>query len=379
MVFFSACAGMTFFGISLITLGAVLPSLSAKFALDNLGVSTVVTFLPFGVLLGSLVFGPFVDRFGYKFLLILSSLVTASGLVWIGTSESLAAIRIAVFLTGFGGGILNGETNTIVSDISGDDRNSNLSFLAIFFGLGALGIPVLLGALSKHFSFETILPAAGALMALITVAFFFISFPSPKQAQGFPFREGFRLLGKPLLLLLSFVLFFESGMEGLTNNWTTTFLEKSRALSPGKALFALTMMVAGMTATRLLLGFVLKKVKSSIVIYAGLISIALGIVLVWSGVSHIAGVIFLGAGFAPVFPVVLGYIGTLYPDLSGTAFSIALFIALLGNTGLNFLMGVISDISGIQIFPVVLLIAVLMMSVLIVISLKNKSLTNKVK
>lgn len=375
-VFAAACAGMFFFGIALISLGSILPSLSSRYGLDGSEASTVVTFLPAGVLLGSVVFGPVVDRFGYKNLLISGSLITIAGIMWIAYGSSLAGVRIAVFLTGLGGGILNGETNTIVSDISGDDRNSNLSFLAIFFGIGALGVPFLMSTLSSRYPFETILKATSFFMLLVVIAFFFVRFPAPKQAQGFPVKEGIRLLRQPILLLLSLALFFQSGMEGLANNWTTTYLE-AESIPREKALFALTCMVLGMTSARLVLGIILKKTNSGIVIFSGLIVIVAGIVVLLTGIfGHTVGMTLLGIGFAPVFPVLLGYIGSLYPDLPGTAFSIALFIALIGNTSLNFAMGFISDAVGIAVFPFMLLLLVCIMAIVIITALrKNSSLT----
>ena len=78
LVFTAACIGMCFFGISMITLGAVLPSLTTKLTLDNLQATALVTFLPLGLLGGSLLFGPIVDRFGHKALLLLSCLLCCS-------------------------------------------------------------------------------------------------------------------------------------------------------------------------------------------------------------------------------------------------------------------------------------------------------------
>jgi fucose permease len=88
--------------------------------------------------------------------------------------------------------------------------------------------------------------------------------------------------------------------------------------------------------------------------------------------------IIIGAGFAAGFPVVLGYIGQLYANLSGTAFSIALVIALTGNTLLNYLFGIISNRYSISSLPVLLLACVTCMLVLLImikqkITVKTKS------
>jgi fucose permease len=373
-VFSAACIGMFFFGISLITLGSVLPALSLKFGLTEMQTSSVVTLLPAGVLAGSLVFGPVVDRFGYRLLLIASSILTAAGLALIGTGESISVVRLAVFVTGFGGGILNGETNTLVSDISGEDRNAKLSFLAIFFCIGALGIPLAMSALSGLYTFTTILPATSVLIGLLTIIFFFIRFPAPKQPQGFPVKEGFKLLRQPALLLLSLVLFFESGLEGLSNNWTTTYLEDLVGMNGKQALLGLSLLVLGMTFGRLFSGFILRKINSVLVLATGLFLILLAnSLIILKFPNELISTAILGLGYAPVFPIVLGYIGTLYKDLSGTAFSIALFIALTGNTLLNFLMGLLADVIGIKTFPFLLIAALLCMVVIMAFALKRIS------
>ncbi|MEP6594339.1 MAG: hypothetical protein ABJA71_00270 [Ginsengibacter sp.] len=90
------------------------------------------------------------------------------------------------------------------------------------------------------------------------------------------------------------------------------------------------------------------------------------------GMAFIA-LIFIGTGFAGGFPVILGYIGQLYADLSGTAFSIALVIALIGNTLINYLFGIIANMYSISSLPVLLLACVICMLVLLLlIKTKNK-------
>ena len=165
LVFTAACIGMCFFGVSMITLGSVLPSLVTKLGLSGLQTTSLVTFLPLGMLIGSLIFGPIVDRFGHKALLVPSCIIVLSGLEGLIFFESIPLLQLSIVGIGLGGGILNGETNALVSDISGEsEKGSRLSFLGMFYGLGALGIPSLLGVLSEHYSFETILQGIGIIM-----------------------------------------------------------------------------------------------------------------------------------------------------------------------------------------------------------------------
>lgn len=225
LVFTAACIGMCFFGISMITLGSVLPSLTTKLGLDNLQATALVTFLPLGLLGGSLLFGPIVDRFGHKALLLLSCLVVLLGLEGIAFFTSIPLLQLSIIGIGLGGGILNGETNALVADISDEaEKGSRLSLLGAFYGIGALGIPVLLSFLSGYYSFEIILQGTGVVMLAGILFCLGVRFPAPKQPQGFPIKEGLGLLKESSLLLLSFILFFQSGIEGVCNNWTTLYL-----------------------------------------------------------------------------------------------------------------------------------------------------------
>ncbi len=224
LTFAAACIALFLFGMTLITLGSILPALTTKFESVGLSKSILVAVLPIGLLLGSLVFGPFVDRYGYKLLLIISVLISAVSLAGLAFTQSLTLLYVCVFFIGFGGGIINGGTSALVADISAENKGANLSLLGVFFGIGALGMPLLLGMLSKHFDYTTILAAVGFFMILPATWFLFITFPTPKHAQGFPLKEGITLLKEPALLLTGFFLFFQSGVEALSNNWTTSFL-----------------------------------------------------------------------------------------------------------------------------------------------------------
>ena len=364
LVFTAACIGMCFFGISMITLGAVLPSLTTKLALDNLQATALVTFLPLGLLGGSLLFGPIVDRFGHKALLLLSCLVVLLGLEGIAFFTSIPLLQVSIIGIGLGGGILNGETNALVADISNEaEKGSRLSLLGAFYGIGALGIPVLLSFLSEYYSFEIILQGTGMV----------IRFPAPKQPQGFPIKEGLGLLKESRLLLLSFILFFQSGIEGVCNNWTTLYLGQTTSIPENRALIALTCMVAGLTVARLLLVVLFKKIKQETVLRTSLITAVVGFTLLTfaPGFARAAiGMVLIGAGLASTFPVILSIIGSRYASLSGTAFSVALVIALIGQTLLNSLTGIISQGYSIVVYPYMMIVSLLIMLLLFKRSLK---------
>ncbi|MEA4867450.1 hypothetical protein SDC9_104513 [bioreactor metagenome] len=338
--------GMIFFGVSFVIMGAVLPSLIEKFGLDTTSASTLAGLLPLGILIGSLIFGPVIDRFGYKILIITASLVTMAGLELLAFCNTAQMARFAIFLIGFGGGTLNGLTNALVSDISDDkSRASNLSILGLFYTVGAIAIPLLFATLSKSTTYVTIVSSAGALVLLPVIFYLLVQFPEAKFKQGIPISKMASLLKEPFLIVLSFVLFFQSGLEGISNNWIPAYLEGISGVERNMAMYGLTAIILGVGTGRVVLGFLLRFVSRYITLLTSMIISASGmIILTYSGNTAliIPGTFMLGLGFASTFPVILGEVGEKYKEMSGTAFSIALVIALTGNTLLNLLVGMVS-------------------------------------
>ena len=350
-IFVAACLGMLMFGMALITLGSVQPSLREKFSLDDAGSGTLFSIMPIGILMGSLVFGPACDKYGYKIVLSLSGLLFCLGIEGIAFAATLPLLKLCIFLFGLGGGAINGATNAVVSDISKTEKGANLSLLGIFFGLGSLGMPLLIGLLKDRVGFDVILGTVGFFTFIITIFFLLLRFPEPKQKQGFPLKKSLSLIGDKILLLIAFFLFFQSSFEAIVNNWTPLYLVDHLKVDTGDAILALTMYVAGLTGMRILLGSVFRKLDGIKIMFVSLFSLLAGLILLKLANSlpaAIYGLILLGVGLSAGFPIMLGYLGARFAQLSGTAFSIALVIALLGNILINYIAGIVADKFGIS-------------------------------
>jgi fucose permease len=278
-------------------------------------------------------------------------------------ARTFGILQLSYFVIGLGGGVINGGTNALVADITAEGKGARLSLLGVFYGIGALGMPLVIGRLTRHFNYETVISVIGFMVLLPLVYFLVLKFPEPKHRQGFPVTEAFSMLKDPLLFLMGFILFFESALEGITGNWSTTFL-KSVHISPEKALYALSCQIAAIAIVRLLLSKVFGYISTRLVMYLSFMLVLSGAVLFTMATSFSAAIIALscmGAGFAAVFPVILGYVGEMYTKLTGTAFSIVIVLALAGNSLLNYLVGVISKVWGIRFFPYILIFCIVFM------------------
>ena len=372
-VFVAACAGMFLFGVTLITLGSVATDLKSKFNLDGVTAGTLFSILPFGILTGSLIFGPVCDRYGYKTLLILASAGIFAGFEGIAYSSSLSLLKISIYIFGVAGGIINGATNAVVSDISPENKGANLSFLGVFFGLGALCMPLAIGALSKNLNAFSIVAYVGWLTMVVGIYYAFVRFPAGKQdfSQGsVPVINLF----KPLLILIAFFLFFQSSLEAIINNWATIYLTTRQVMSEDNALYGLSLHITGMVVMRLLTASIFRKISDLRIMQACLIMLALGIIFMQaSSIQWIifAGLIFSGAGLAGGFPLMLGIVGSHFKQLSGTAFSFVFTVALIGNMLINYLMGVVVEEYGIHHLPTAAYVEIAGMTALLYLIIQN--------
>lgn len=359
----AAYIGMLLFGIAFLSLGTVSTFLQAKFSLSPSSTASLASSLPFGMLAGTLLFGPVADRFGYKYLLVIPALLIVLAMELLARAQALWVLQVSFFLIGAGGGALNGATNALVADVTEENKGAELSLLGVFFGIGALGMPALMGILTKTIAYETIISATGWILLLPAIFFMLTAFPDPKQKQGFPVGKGIALLREPLLIIAGLILFFESGLEGMVSNWTTTFLA-NRNISADKALFALSVQVVALVVARLMLSRLLRKFPPLSVLFLCLLLLGAGSLLLYFGAGYgiaLVSMVLFGFGFAAGFPVVLGIIGERYPTLSGTAFGMVIMMALIGNTLLNYLTGIVSQAWGIGFFPLLLTICIVIM------------------
>ena len=373
LLFSAACLGLMLFGITVTMIGSIMPEIIPLYGISRSEAGVLFMFLNVGILIGSFIFGPVADRYGYKALLVFCSIMILSGIEGVAFAPTFSALSLFILLFGVGGGIMNGATNALVSDISGDDRSAGLTFLGAFFGLGAFGVPLILGSLLHLFSYTAIISSLGLIVAAAIGFFLLLDFPEAKFKDKFPVKEALLLLKEPTLILLAVILFLQSGMETVMGGWSASYLNEILSVESSRSVLLLSFFWLGMMVSRLLISKLLKQVSVAFVLKASVGVSLFGILflLLSSSVAiSTASLFIIGMGFGSCFPLVLGFIGGLYPKMSGTAFSIAFsIIALMGGMSMPYITGIFSDLFGIQqaflIIPVSLALFFVLISVVL--------------
>ena len=343
----AACLGMAFFGVAMLSLGAIMPPL-VRAVPEAIGLPM---YMSIGIIIGTVIFGPVMDRYGYKWLLVISSAVMLAGLLILAYSSDMPLLMAGIFCVGLGGGVLNGETNAIVSDIYDEDkRGRKMSILGACYCIGAM-VWTLACVLISNYKIPLI--ACAVIMLLSVVFFIAIKFPKAKissstKPSGSEYKS---MLTSGALLLVAFTLFFQSAFEGTSGSYTTSYLTKIGGIAENDAVLSLTFFTIGMMLGRFALGALMKSGKDlrTLFIYlgialAGVIMMSLGnssTYLCWGSMA------LLGFGVGATYPVMLARLGGVFRRMSGAAFSAAIFIALCGQFLGNFLMGkIFSNGSG---------------------------------
>src|SRR5215467_3277849 len=347
LLFVSACAGILVFGIVLAILGAMfgLPAMRARLQLSLAQQGTLFLLLYLGIFVASLVIGPLIDHLGNKATLVASSLMVASAMFFFATAHSFGSTSCAAILLGLGGGGLNTSTNVLVSDLYAAQRGPMLNLLGIFFGVGALSIPLVAASIEGHFTIPQVFLFCAVLAIVCALWYAAISFPHAKTKQAFSWAELLEVAKYNGVLLLAFVLFLESGNEACIAGWTSTYVDVT-GYSPRLATLVLAAYWAALMLSRMLAARALRAIgKSQLVVSVAFLSLA-GCALLLSAQSLIllfAGTSLIGLSYGPIFPTTLAIAGDRYSQRAGTVFGLLFSIALIGGMVFPWSVGQVSQ------------------------------------
>ena len=347
-----ACAGMFVFGLVMAVLGAVLPGLFDKIGFDKAAAGDLFLSMNFAMLAMTVLFGPLVDRFGFKAFLVLCSILVGAAFGLLTIASTYTLVVVAAIVLGFGGGGLNGGTNALTSDIhEAETRGSALNLLGVFFGIGAVTIPFLIGSLLSLMGLSNILRLAVVVSLVPLLLFALLRFPGAKQPHGFPLRDAGQIARDPLLWLCGSLLFFQSGNEFAVGGWLSTYLQESFGTSAAAAALTLAGYWAALMLGRIVASRIVRILGNSrLVLLSAALALVAAIVLRFTTSSPlaVAAVLLVGFGFAAIYPTTLASVGNAFAALSGTAFGVVIAVGLVGGMISPWLVGQVAQTAGLR-------------------------------
>jgi AAHS family 4-hydroxybenzoate transporter-like MFS transporter len=157
-------------GFDTAAIGFVAPSLLKEWSIEKSALGPVLSAALFGLAAGALVAGPLADRFGRKFMLVVSALVFGIACFASAFSADLRQLTLLRFVTGLGLGAAMPNAVTLMSEYCPQRLRATMTN-AMFCGfpLGAASGGFLAAWMVPHWGWRSVLQLGGAAPLLLTV------------------------------------------------------------------------------------------------------------------------------------------------------------------------------------------------------------------
>ena len=247
-----AAAGLLFLGWSGLLVPTLIRSIERDFGQTDaaLGVFFFVNAVAYAS--GSMIGGLLTERFGRRVILSMAALLMALGLSALATVPSWGLFLAAAIPLGAGSGAIDGGANGLVLDLYPTSRGRALNLLHVFFSVGALMTPLIVGRLVEAgLAWQIVVLGTGLVAVPMAVAFAGVPMPSGRHTRAdetsgsaAAARIGFAW---PLLALGIAIACYVGSSLGVSD-WLVRFLDTA---SLGLATTALSLFWASLTLGRL--------------------------------------------------------------------------------------------------------------------------------
>jgi hypothetical protein len=351
-----ALAGFMLSGFLLALLGAILPAWGYhRDPPDFVAVGNYFLSLAIGLVAASVLARRIMARRGLSFLLVFACALSCVSLVYLAlVSPPLSAWwRVAGLVAlGFAAGLLNMALFYAISRNYQADSVTTVNLGGVWYGLGCLAATLLVAGTFYAYSVPTILIFMAAVPALFAVMYARHACAAPPESYhpklGNAFRD-FRSLGAILFALL---LFFQFGNEWSIAGWLPLLLIRKLGLSPTAALGDLALYWLSLMTGRLGSVAILSRVRHSRLLFGSVAAALFGCVTLYltnSGFGAAVGAVFLGAGYASVFPLVSEAIGHRFPYYHPGFFNGIFSFALVGGLLAPATLGYAASLWGVEV------------------------------
>jgi fucose permease len=305
---------------------------------------------------GSFGGGLLTERLGRRAVLSIAGLLIGVGLIGQALSPSWIIFLAAGVPAGFAAGAIDGGINGLFLALYPQSRGGALNLLHLFFALGALTSPFLVGQLvSAGLSWQVVMIATGAVAMVLGLLLVRVDMPSGRTRQIEPLggtpgtgaspRRSQPGAAWPFAALAIAIGCYVASEIGVSN-WLVRFLSSAPL---GIATASLSLFWGGLTLGRLLSSRIADRLNP--VAFAGA-SVALAAaaliaaVVVPSLAVSIALFTLGGFFFGPVYPMIMVVGGTLYPHRLAAVSGGLGAAAVAGSVFYPPVMGFLSDRVG---------------------------------
>jgi fucose permease len=305
-------------------------------------------------------------KIGYGSVTAGSAFLTATSLIGIGWSNSFGGL----VLFSLGLGIGQGAVDALLNDYVAKHYSArHMSWLHGFWGVGATSGPSLMAiTLAAGTVWNQGYFRIGGLQLVIALilALSFTLWDSPSTTSTTTTKHTGKF--KPRMLFGIAFYFLYVGAELGVGLWTSTAFVVGLGMSPALAGAYVGLYYGSIMAGRFLIGALANRIAQHTLIRGGLSLSALGVlglILLNNPILLGISLIFVGGGFAPLYPAMMHETPKRYaPQDAGLAVGLQIGFSYLGGTIITNFLGRLMDMGLVSwLYPMILGLIVIMMIV----------------
>ncbi len=344
--------------------GVAWPSIRTYFDLPLDALGALLVMFTLGYLASSITSGWLLARMSVGALLALSCLATAISLIGYTLVPAWWMMVVLGAIAGLGAGAIDAGLNTFAAT---EFSARMVNWLHACYGIGAATGPLIMtSVLAAGRPWQRGYQIVGLWQLLLAICFILTrkwwTKPDQTSRSSNPRVSTIRL---PVVWLSIAVFFVYTGVEAAAGTWAYTLFTESRAVSMTTAGMWVSIYWGSLTAGRLLSGFIVAFVPVRLLLRYSIIAVAFGAALVWLNVTSLLsflGLSLMGLASAPVFPSLIASTPIRMGEAhTGNAIGFQISAAVLGQSLLPGLVGVLANRLGLEIVGPVLLTASLLL------------------
>jgi len=352
-------------------LGAILPAWRYHLLADFREVGYYFLSLNVGFLLSVAAAGVLLPRKGVKFVLIVANAVACGGFLFLAAASPPASTiwRLAgVLLIGIGAGLLNAGVFQAISPLYQQNPAATVNLAGVLFGLGCMLTAVLVAGTYFVYTVPSILILLALVPGFYAGIFAKAKLPREPMAYPVPVSQVLRDFRNPGAILFSLVLFFQFANEWSIAGWLPLFLIRRLGINPAASLILLAVYWLALMVGRIVAQVVMKRLGHGVLLIGSIVSALLGTIVLSSTnnlFGSVMGILFIGAGFAPIYPLVVEKIGHRFPYYHPGFYNGIFSLAITGGFLAPWTLGYLTQAWGIQAVMIVPLLGTIMVFVLV--------------
>ena len=369
-------------GIFSSLIGVVWPVMYSDISTDisNAGIATFVLSVSF------VIFGMLTEKMNKKMktekIVMLGTFILALSQFFISGISSFSSLLVSLFICGMGSSMVDYSLNKYLA-VYGAQKEMN--WLHSFWGVGALVGPLIASFFIKRGSWRMVYSVSaiihlGVLLILILSIPLWENVTVPKHLEEDTIQDKPAVSKIPLTFAIFLpsvmISFFAVSVENSTNYWGSTFFSVTRNIPPDHSAKFISVFFAFFMLGRLLAGFLSDRLNNNQMIFSGLITMIIGVVLLLFPLDKsfiYLSVALIGLGNGPIFPAInhgtperVGY------ENSQRVIGLQISAAAVSGAITPAFFGWISSFIGMGVFPTLLLIYSIFAFIFFIIMLKQK-------